>query len=64
MLRPVELTVLSGHIHAATALQAIEPQVLNDIGLTKAEETGVLPELQNSPMCRVQVATELKTKRQ
>ncbi|MBO1503088.1 NAD-dependent aldehyde dehydrogenase [Serratia proteamaculans] len=58
------LGALSGHIHAATALQGIEHPVLDDIGLTKPEETGVLPELQNSPMRRMQVATELKTKRQ
>ncbi|MFN1142467.1 NAD-dependent aldehyde dehydrogenase [Serratia quinivorans] len=58
------LGALSGHIHAATALQGIEHPVLNDIGLTKPEETGVLPELQSSPMRRMQVATELKTKRQ
>lgn len=58
------LGALSGHIHAATVLQGIEHPVLNDIGLTKPEEAGVLPELQNSPMRRMQVATELKTKRQ
>ncbi|WIJ65176.1 hypothetical protein OI978_04035 [Serratia nevei] len=38
--------------------------MLNDIGLTKPEETGVLPELQNNLMRRMQVATELRTKRQ
>ena len=58
------LGALSGHIHAATALQGIEHPVLKDIGLTKPEETGALPELQNSPATRMKVARELAEKRQ
>ncbi|AYO39436.1 NAD-dependent aldehyde dehydrogenase [Serratia sp. P2ACOL2] len=58
------LGALNGRIRVATALQSIEHPVLNDIGLTKPEETGVLPELQNSLMRRMQVATELRAKRQ
>lgn len=58
------LGALNGRIRIATALQSIEHPVLNDIGLTKPEETGVLPELQRSPMRRMQVAKELAEKRQ
>jgi len=38
--------------------------VLNDIGLTIPTETGVLPELKNSPITRMKVARELAEKRQ
>ncbi|AKE12631.1 hypothetical protein [Serratia liquefaciens] len=58
------LGALNGRIRVATALQSIEHPVLDDIGLTKPEETGVLPELQRSPMRRMQVAKELAEKRQ
>lgn len=57
------LGALNGHIHAATALQGIEDPVLKDIGLTMPEETGVLPELQESLARRMHLATELKEKR-
>jgi hypothetical protein len=58
------LRALSGHIHAATIQQGIEHPILKDIGLTKPEETGVLSELRRSPLRRMQVANELKEKRQ
>ncbi|CAI0951741.1 NAD-dependent aldehyde dehydrogenase [Serratia quinivorans] len=58
------LGALNGRIRVATALQSIEHPVLDDIGLTKPEETVVLPELQRSPMRRMQVAKELPEKRQ
>ncbi|TPV68156.1 NAD-dependent aldehyde dehydrogenase, partial [Serratia marcescens] len=35
----------------------------NEIGLTIPQETGVLPELQSSPIRRTQVARELAEKR-
>ncbi|HFJ8955109.1 TPA: NAD-dependent aldehyde dehydrogenase [Serratia liquefaciens] len=58
------LGALSGRVIAATVLQNIEHPVLNDIGLTIPTETGVLPELKNSPMTRMKVAKELAEKRQ
>ncbi|MFN1149608.1 NAD-dependent aldehyde dehydrogenase [Serratia liquefaciens] len=64
MLEKRLLGALSGRVIAATALQNIEHPVLNDIGLTIPTETGVLPELKNSPITRMKVARELAEKRQ
>lgn len=57
------LKTLQGHILAAIAQQNIDHPVLNDIGLTIPEKSGVLPELEESPLRRGRLATELKEKR-
>ncbi|OPJ98397.1 NAD-dependent aldehyde dehydrogenase [Serratia marcescens] len=57
------LGTLRGHINVATAMQNIDHPVLNEIGLTIPEQTGVLQELQRSPMRQMQVARELAEKR-
>ncbi|HHK5840945.1 TPA: NAD-dependent aldehyde dehydrogenase, partial [Serratia marcescens] len=58
------LGTLQGRIRATMATQNIDHPVLNEIGLTIPEETGALPELQNSPAKRMQAVAELKEKRQ
>lgn len=55
------LGTLRGHINAATAMQNIDHPVLNEIGLTIPEQTGVLRERQRCPM---QGVAELAQKRQ
>jgi hypothetical protein len=45
------------------ATQNIAPPALKEIGLKIPEETGVLQELQRSPMRQMQVARELAEKR-
>lgn len=45
---------LLGHINVAMAMHNIDHPVLNEIGLTIPQETGVLPELQSSPAKRMQ----------
>lgn len=57
------MKTLQGHILAVMAQQNIDHPVLNDIGLTIPEKFGVLPELEESPMRRGGLATELKEKR-
>ncbi|HFJ4332912.1 MULTISPECIES: NAD-dependent aldehyde dehydrogenase [Serratia] len=63
MIEQQVLGTLQGRIHVAMAQQNIDHPVLNEIGLTIPEETGALPELQNSPARRMQVVSELKEKR-
>ncbi|TWY31888.1 MULTISPECIES: NAD-dependent aldehyde dehydrogenase [Serratia] len=58
------LGTLRGHINAATAMQNIDHPVLNEIGLTIPEQTGVLRERQRCPMRQMQGVTELTEKRQ
>ena len=48
------LGTLRGHINAATAMQNIDHPVLNEIGLTIPEQTGVLRERQRCPMRQMQ----------
>lgn len=65
-MRMIELQVqgaLQGRIRATMATQNIDHPVLDEIGLTIPQETGVLPELQSSPIRRTQVARELAEKR-
>ncbi len=65
-MKMIELQVLGtlqGRIRATMATQNIDHPVLNEIGLTIPQETGVLPELQSSPIRRTQVARELAEKR-
>lgn len=64
MIEQQVLGTLQGRIHVAMAQQNINHPVLNEIGLTIPEETGALPELQNSPAKRMQAVAELKEKRQ
>ena len=64
MIEQQVLGTLQGRIHVAMAQQNIDHPVLNEIGLTIPEETGVLPELQNNPAKRMQAVSELKEKRQ
>ncbi|CAI0927570.1 Uncharacterised protein [Serratia quinivorans] len=64
MIEQQLLGTLQGRIHVAIAKQNIDHPVLKDIGLTIPAETGVLPELKRSPARRMQVALELKEKRQ
>ncbi|MGN7974962.1 hypothetical protein [Serratia sp. 22264] len=64
MIEQQLLGTLQGRIHLAIAQQNIDHPVLKDIGLTIPAETGVLPELKRSPARRMQVALELKEKRQ
>ncbi|WMW62283.1 NAD-dependent aldehyde dehydrogenase [Serratia marcescens] len=64
MIEQQVLGTLQGRIHVAMAQQNIDHPVLSEIGLTIPEETGVLPELQRSPAKSMQVALELKEKRQ
>lgn len=63
MIEQQLLGTLQGRIHVAMAQQNIDHPVLNEIGLTIPQETGALPELQNSPARRMQVVNELKEKR-
>ncbi|EGT3595802.1 TPA: NAD-dependent aldehyde dehydrogenase [Serratia marcescens] len=64
MIEQQILGTLQGRIYVAIAQQNINHPVLNEIGLTIPQETGVLPELKRSPAKRMQVALELKEKRQ
>ncbi|MDK5117157.1 NAD-dependent aldehyde dehydrogenase, partial [Serratia nevei] len=64
MIEQQVLGTLQGRIRATMATQNIDHPVLNEIGLTIPEETGALPELQNSPAKRMQAVAELKEKRQ
>lgn len=64
MIEQQILGTLQGRIYVAIAQQNISHPVLNEIGLTIPQETGVLPELKRSPAKRMQVALELKEKRQ
>ena len=57
------LRTLQARILAAMTQQNIDHPVLNDIGLTIPEKSGVLPELEKSPLRRGRLATELKEKR-
>lgn len=66
-MKMIELQVqgaLQGRIRATMATQNIDHPVLNEIGLTIPQETGVLPKLESSPAKRTQVALELKEKSQ
>ncbi|WP_338858584.1 hypothetical protein WCU37_19080 [Serratia marcescens] len=63
MIEQPVLGTLQGRIRATMTTQNINHPVLNEIDLTIPQETGVLPELQNSPIRRTQVARELAEKR-
>ncbi|BEN47699.1 hypothetical protein SMKC056_46450 [Serratia marcescens] len=66
-MRMIELQVLvalQGRIRATMATQNIDHPVLNEIGLTIPQETGVLRERQRCPMRQMQGVTELAEKRQ
>ncbi len=58
------LGTLRSHINVATAMQNIDHPVLNEIGLTIPQETGVLRERQKCPMRQMQGVTKLAEKRQ
>ncbi|MGP1056969.1 NAD-dependent aldehyde dehydrogenase, partial [Serratia sp. CY35561] len=65
-MRMIELQVqgaLQGRIRATMATQNIDHPVLNEIGLTIPEETGVLRERQRCPMRQMRGARELAEKR-
>ncbi|WP_239504344.1 MULTISPECIES: hypothetical protein [Serratia] len=64
MIEQQVLGTLQGRIRATMAMQNIDHPVLNEIGLTIPQETGVLPKLESSPAKRTQVALELKEKSQ
>ena len=61
MIEQQVLGTLQGRIHVAMAEQNIDHPVLNEIGLTIPEETGVLRKRQRCPM---QGVAELAQKRQ
>ncbi|MBH2645413.1 NAD-dependent aldehyde dehydrogenase [Serratia marcescens] len=63
MIEQQALGTLQGCIHIAMAQQNIDHPVLNEIGLRIPEQTGVLQELQRSPMRQMQVAREPAEKR-
>lgn len=63
MIEQQVLGTLQDCIRATIATQNIDHPMLNEIGLTIPQETGVLPELQSSPIRRMQVARELAEKR-
>ncbi|RTF05092.1 NAD-dependent aldehyde dehydrogenase, partial [Serratia marcescens subsp. marcescens ATCC 13880] len=66
-MKMIELQVLGtlqGRIRATMATQNIDHPVLNEIGLTIPQETGVLRERQRCPMRQMQGVTELAEKRQ
>lgn len=64
MIEQQVLGTLKGRIHIAMAEQNIDHPVLNEIGLTIPEETGVLREQQRCLMRQMQGVTELVEKRQ
>ena len=57
------MKVLGERIAAAMAVKRVEHPVLKEIVPIRPEATGVLMELQNSPLRRMQAATELAEKR-
>ncbi|CAI2434528.1 Uncharacterised protein [Serratia marcescens] len=63
MIEQQVLGTLQGRIHVAMATQNIDHPVLNEIGLTIPEETGVLRERQKCPMRQMRGARELAEKR-
>ncbi|KKO59732.1 putative nAD-dependent aldehyde Dehydrogenase [Serratia ureilytica] len=64
MIEQQVLGALQGRIRATMATQNIDHPVLNEIGLTIPQETGVLRERQRCPMRQMQGVTELAEKRQ
>ncbi|MGP3120286.1 NAD-dependent aldehyde dehydrogenase [Serratia nevei] len=64
MIEQQVLGTLQGRIRAIMATQNIDHPVLNEIGLTIPEQTGVLRERQRCPMRQMQGVTELAEKRQ
>ncbi|WP_413714004.1 NAD-dependent aldehyde dehydrogenase [Serratia marcescens] len=63
MIEQQVLGTLQGRIHVAMAQQNIDHPVLNEIGLTIPQETGVLQERQKCPMRQRRRARELAEKR-
>ncbi|MDU3573459.1 MAG: NAD-dependent aldehyde dehydrogenase, partial [Serratia marcescens] len=63
MIEQQVLGTLQGRIHVAMATQNIDHPVLNEIGLTIPEQTGVLQERQRCPMRQMRGARELAEKR-
>jgi|GEM_PF-6698252 len=57
------MKALDERIAAAMAMQLVENPVLKEIEPIRPKATGVLMELQNSPLCRTQAETELAEKR-
>ncbi|WP_241673399.1 hypothetical protein [Ewingella americana] len=57
------MKVLGERIAAAMAVQRVEHPVLKEIGPIRPEASGVLAELQNSPMRRMQAVTKLAEQR-
>ncbi|MBH3281258.1 NAD-dependent aldehyde dehydrogenase [Serratia marcescens] len=64
MIEQQVLGTLQGRIRATMATKNIDHPVLNEIGLTIPEETGVLRERQRCPKRQMQGVTELAQKRQ
>ncbi|MEL5449877.1 NAD-dependent aldehyde dehydrogenase [Serratia bockelmannii] len=64
MIEQQVLGTLQGRIRATMATQNIDHPVLNEIGLTIPQETGVMRERQRCPMRQMQGVTELAEKRQ
>ncbi|HIB8312768.1 TPA: hypothetical protein ACWX8T_003529 [Serratia marcescens] len=65
-MKMIELQVLGtlqGRIRATMATQNIDHPVLNEIGLTIPDQTGVLQERQRCPMQQMRGARELAEKR-
>ncbi len=63
MIEQQVLGTLQGRIRATMATQNIDHTVLNEIGLTIPEQTGVLQERQRCPMRQMRGARELAEKR-
>lgn len=57
------MKALGERITAAMAVQHVEHPVLKEIELIRPKATGVLMEIQNSPLRRTQAATEIAEKR-
>lgn len=64
MIEQQVLGALQGRIHATMATKNIDHPVLNEIGLTIPEQTGILQERQRCPKRQLQGVTELAEKRQ
>lgn len=64
MIEQQVVGTLQGRIRATMATQNIDHPVLNEIGLTIPEQTGVLQERQRCPMRQMQGVTGLAEKRQ